>query len=163
MMKTMNRQLSPKGFSLIELIMVIVIISILTVTAVSKWPSGLGEDAAAMEFRRAVRYAQHMAITQQWTSADAAWGIVVSGNKYTVQRADGSEQETSLEYSGRNLLGNSSMTITDGSVYFNGLGEPIYTTDGVWGPAGTPCTSPITFTIGTSTTVRVYQETGYVE
>ncbi len=158
-MKTMIRQLSQKGFSLVELIMVIVIISILAVTAVSKWPSGLGEDAAAMEFRRAVRYAQHMAITQQWTTAGAAWGINVTGDQYTVQRADGSAQETSLEYSNRYLLNDTSMTITDGSVYFNGLGEPIDTT------TGNPLNAPVDFIIGTAPTitVRVYQETGYVE
>lgn len=148
---------STDGFSLIELIMVIVIISILSITAVSKWPGSLNEDAAAMEFRRAVRYAQHMAITQQWTSAGAAWGINVSANRYTVQRADGSEKETSLDYSARYLLNDTTMTIANSSIYFNGLGEPINTATGI------PLAADSFFTIGAATTVRVYQQTGYVE
>ena len=75
---------------MIELIIVIVLIGTLSVVAAVKWPSGMEERAAVMEFKRGVRHAQHYAMTRQYTVPGEAWGILVSGNAYTVKRQDDS-------------------------------------------------------------------------
>ncbi|MCK5322700.1 MAG: type II secretion system protein [Desulfobulbaceae bacterium] len=144
-----NRQ---SGYTLIEIVMVIVILGVLTVVAAVKWPTGMGEDAAVLEFKRAVRYAQHMALTRQYISSGSAWGITVSGNKYTVKRADGSAT-AGADYVNRSLPGDTS--VGPNSVWFNGIGEPI---DG----GGTPLAAQVTFGIGVSSQINVCPETGYV-
>jgi type II secretory pathway pseudopilin PulG len=146
---------------MIELIMVIVLLGILSATVYVKWPTGMEEVAAAKEFKRAVRYAQHKAMTREFTTAGAAWGIVVSGDQYTVQKADSSEQ-AETEFVTRCLNSESKspcdITLTGGPLYFNGLGEPL-------DASGDPITGEMIFTIGASThqkTVKVSPATGYV-
>ncbi len=153
-----NRQ---SGFTLIELVMVIVILGILAATIYARWPVGMEEAAAVKEFRRAVRYAQHKAMTRQFTTAAAAWGIAVSPHQYTLRRADNTES-AEAEYVNRCLNNDCNTSITaigNAFVYFNALGEPIDTATGL------PLTTDTTFTIkaddiGTNVTVR--QRTGYV-
>ncbi len=45
-----------KGFTLIELISIILLLCILAVTAVAKWPKGFDQDAARMEMTMAIRH-----------------------------------------------------------------------------------------------------------
>jgi prepilin-type N-terminal cleavage/methylation domain-containing protein len=157
-----NRQ---SGFTLVELIMIIIILGILSVTAYVKWPVGMEDEAAVKEFRRAVRYAQHKAMTRQYqeTTPGTAWGIEVADNRYTVHRR-GQDCTTNPEtiegcaetdYLARLLLNDDTMTLTGGPVWFNGLGEPIDTT-------GLPLAENKDFTINGTRTVTVAQETGYV-
>lgn len=141
------------GYTLMELVLVIVILGILAVAVAVRWPSGMKEKAAVLEFTRALRYAQHKAITREFISAGKAWGLVVAGNQYTIRRVDNSDQ-AEAEYVNRTLPGN--IGVAAGSVWFNGLGEPIDTGSGL------PLGAPTTFTVGTST-VTVFQETGYAE
>lgn len=145
-----------KGFTLIELIMVMVIISILAVTVAVKWPSGMKEDAARLDFKRAVRYAQHYAMTRQFTTAAAAWGISISNNRYTIRRADNSET-ADPDFTNHALPDNTTITfpLNQGDVWFNGLGEPIDTTGALLGDR--------TFTIGAGSQITVRAGTGYVE
>ena len=151
-----------RGFTLIELIMIIVILGILSAVVYERWPTGMEEAAAVKEFKRAVRYAQHKAMTRQFTSAGKAWGIATTAHQYTVRRADNSEL-AEADYVNRCLNSDCTTTITPASnafVYFNGLGEPIDTTTGI------PLASDTTFTItadGGGTNVIVRQSTGYVE
>lgn len=158
-----SRATRQRGFTVIELILVIVILGILAATIYARWPSGMEETAAVKEFKRAVRYAQHKAMTRQYTTAGAAWGIAASGEQYTVQRADGSEQAES-GYVNRCLNSDEpppcDTHLSAGSLYFNALGEPIDTTTGL------PLTTDTVFTLtadagGTAVTVR--PRTGYVE
>lgn len=152
-----------RGFTLVELIMIIVILGILSAVVYVRWPVGMEEAAAAKEFKRAVRYAQHKAMTRQFTTAAAAWGITVSGNRYTIQRQNGkclppdeseindSDKCAEEEYRNRALNNSGSIPLTTGSVWFNGLGEPL---------GGTA-----SFTIGAAPntqTVTVSPKTGYV-
>ncbi|MBU0728108.1 MAG: type II secretion system GspH family protein [Proteobacteria bacterium] len=146
-----------KAFTMIELVMVILLIGILSTVAVVKWPSGMEEQAAVDEFKRAVRYAQHIAMTRQYTTFDAAWSIIVAGNQYTIRRADNSETATDPldEAYPKKLVGD--ISITAGSVAFNALGEPINALDGA-------LLGVTIFSIGTPPiTVTIYPETGYVE
>lgn len=153
------------GFTLVEMVMIILLMATLSVAVFAKWPVGMDSQAAKLEFIQAVRFAKHMALTRQWSSANAAWGISLSGNKYYIGRAD-SDCQTSCANSGcadelmcnRFLLGNSALTLTPSSgisiVLFNGLGEPI---DG----SGTLLNS-VSFTIAGSEQVTICAETGYV-
>lgn len=150
-----NRQ---RGFTLIELVMVIVLLGILSAVVYERWPTGMEEAAAAKEFKRAVRYAQHKAMTREFTTDAAAWGIVVNPDfSYTVRRAGAGpagELQTEPGYVNRCLNSENpppcAIPITIGSVFFNGLGKP---------------TAATTFTIGSapnSHDVTVNAETGYV-
>ena len=150
------------GFTLIELILIILLLSILSVSVVEKWPTGMGEAAAVKEFKGAVRYAQHKAMTRQFTTAGAAWGIVVNTDfSYTIQRIGGGEV-AEPEYVNRCLNSENpppcSVRLTGGPIYFNGLGEPLDV-------SGNSIAGATTFTVGAapnSQTVTVSPATGYV-
>ena len=145
---------SGKGFTLMELVMVIVIISILAVSAWMAMPrTDLKLAAAVADFRQAARHAHHLAMTREYKGATAAWGISVSGNRYTIRRADGSEN-AEPEYVNQPLSGG--IAISSGAVWFNGLGEPI-------AASGAPLATDTTFTIGQSRTVIIHAQTGYAE
>ena len=155
-----------RGFTLIELVMVIVILGILSAVVYERWPTGMEEEAAAKEFKRAVRYAQHKAMTRQFTTGDA-WGIAVAGNRYTIQRQNANCQLAAVAadpdqcaeetYRNRALNDSGSITLIGPSVWFNGLGEPL-------NAAGAPLTgaNPRTFTVGGSTLLTLCPETGYL-
>lgn len=146
-----------RGFTLIELVMVIVILGILSAVVYERWPVGMEEEAAVKEFRRAIRFAQHVAITQQYTTPQAAWGITVAANNsYSVQRVDGSEIAAMDEYMNRCLNNDCTMSLTAGSVCFNGLGEPIATATGI------PLAAATVFTINGARTVTIAPQTGYI-
>ncbi|HSR35965.1 MAG TPA: type II secretion system protein [Desulfurivibrionaceae bacterium] len=143
---------SQQGFTLTELVLIIVILGILSVVVVEKWPTGMREEAAAKEFKRIFRLAQHKAMTRPFSGAATAWGIVTNGNRYTIQQGAGGPADPA--YQNRCLLDDCDMTLAGPSVWFNGLGEPIDT-------AGTPLSSG-TYLIGGTNRLTFCPETGYL-
>lgn len=152
------------GFTLVELVMIILLLSVLAVTAFVKWPTGMDIEAANLELKQAVRYAQHLAMTRQWTSDNEAWGISVAGNRYYVGRHNGNCQSSCSSdscgeagFCDRYLTGDTSMTlvssIASNEILFNGYGEPIDETGALLGN--------VTFTIGGEGLITVCRETGY--
>ncbi len=154
-----------RGFTVIELIMVIVILSILAVTAYVKWPSGMDTQAAKQEFKQAIHYTQHMAVTRKWISVADAWGIRVSGNRYYVGRLSSNCVSSCSNsgcgesaFCGRALLGNASFTLSsslgNGTLLFNGYGEPIAANGSLAGNT--------VFTLAGTEQLTVCQQTGYI-
>jgi len=142
-----------------ELVMVIVILGILSVSAYMAMPkTNFKLEAAAADFKQAVRHAQQLAITREYTTAAKAWGIQVSANQYTIKRADDSET-AEPEYVSQSLSGD--QTISNGAVWFNGLGEPIDTTSGA--PLAGDTTFIIGDPLGENKTMTVYTQTGFIE
>ncbi len=147
-----------QGFTLIELISIILLIGVISVVATAKWPGNMKEEAAVKEFKRAIRYAQHQAMTRQYiTTSNDAWGMAINGNAYSIKRQVSAENVP--DFTNRNLLDDASITISDpGDLWFNGLGEPIDAT-------GVPLTAPatgITYTIAGTKQLTVCLQTGYV-
>ncbi len=150
---------SPKnhGFTLMELVMIILLIGIISVAAVAKWPTGMADGAALRELKRGIRYAQHIAMTRYSNDA-SAWGIFISSNSYTVRpqnescNATCSDCSASQDFCHRTLLDRSTdiITITDSSIWFNGLGEPL-----------SGAVFPQTISVG-SESLTVCPQTGYV-
>jgi len=144
-----------KGFTLIELVMVIVLLSIMAVSASVKWPSGMKEKAAAFEFKRAVRFAQHLAMTRTYDAA-LPWGIEASGNTYSIRQKGGAMAEDPAGgVFPRTLPGQASFAAAQ-SVWYNGYGEPIDN-------SGAPISAATIFTITGGNQVMVYPQTGYAE
>ncbi len=142
-----------KGFTLIELISIILLVGVISVVATAKWPGDMQEEAAVKEFKRAIRYAQHQAMTRDYITGDA-WGLVVTGNSYSIQRQVGPESVP--DFTNRNLLGDATINISDpGDLWFNGLGEPIDS-------GGTPLGSEMNYTVALTENLTVCPETGYV-
>lgn len=150
-----SRTAAQKGFTIIELVLIIVILGILAVVVVEKWPSGMKEEAGAREFKRLFRLAQHKAITRPFTGTATAWGIVINNNRYTIQQ--GATGPADPEYQNRCLLDDCTMTLTGPAVWFNGLGEPIDST-------GTLLTSGSgrTYIVGGTKLFTLCPETGYI-
>ena len=143
------------GFTLIELVMIIVLLGIISVVAVAQWPTGLDEDAAVREMKQSLRYAQHLAMTRQFQGGATAWGVSLAANTYTLERQGGSTQAPQ-EFVNRYLLGKNSITLTGpATLLFNGLGEPIASD-------ASPLGSPVTYTIAGSRQLSVCPQTGYV-
>ncbi len=141
-----------KGFTLLELVLTIVLVSILAVGATALWRSGMDEEAAAREFKHALRFAQHLAMTREY-NATRPWGVEVgsSGTTYSVRKKGGGyaqDPASSQEYKDRSLPGGASITCP--SLWFDRFGAPI----GI--------SSPLTCTVA-GKSVKIYPETGYVE
>lgn len=159
------------GFTLVELIISMLLIGILSVVVVQRLPTDLNQEAALREFRRAIRLAQHKAMTRQYTTPQAAWGIIAAGNRYTVQRRDANCTITPLppdscaeaDFLSRQLLNDATMTVSNGALWFNGLGEPIDPDGTITGTAGAPLVAATTFTVAATKTVTVSPRTGYVQ
>lgn len=149
------------GFTLIELIMVIVLLTIISVAVAVKWPADMKQTAAKKEFIQAVRTAQHFALTRQWAGPASSWGLTVDDNKYYVGRADANCTSNCINSGcadatlcNRSLLGDATVQLSGNQVLFNGLGEPIDNSGELLGNTG--------FVVAGSLQLTVCAQTGYV-
>ena len=151
------------GFTLVELMLIIVLLAIIVIAVDVKWPSGMAAQAAKMDFKQAVRVAQHMALTRQWSTSASAWSLAVAGNRYFVGRANAGCQVSCANpecaeeaMCNRALLGDPTSTIlpATATLLFNGLGEPINATGALL--------ASTTFTINGTEKLTVCAQTGYV-
>ena|SRR5690348_15244300 len=150
------------GFSLIELVMVIMIISILAVTVFIRWPgTTINIEAQSTELQNDIRYAQALSMTE---GQRFRW-VEISSTTYQIQNGSG----TAI------LLPSGKTTVTLGSgitfgalgnlpnnlVAFDGKGAPYVDTGSPGTALTTAATIPLT-TTGASTTVTITPETGSV-
>ncbi len=147
---------SNSGFTLVELILIIILLGILSVTAYVKWPTGLDNRAAMMEMKRAIRHTQHIAMTRAYSEGNI-WRLAISGDQYTIKNdASGYVPD---EFINRKLLNSSSTTINNSAaitLYFNGLGEPVDS-------LGTAKSASQTLLINNTINLTICPETGFVK
>jgi type II secretory pathway pseudopilin PulG len=115
------------------------------------------EAAAVKEFKRAIRYAQHQAMTRAYVSGDA-WGLMINvDNSYSIRRQL-TLTDTVPAFTNRFLLDDNTITINDitagDGLWFNGLGEPISSAGAAIGP--------LSYIVADSENLTVCPQTGYV-
>ena len=156
-MKTFNN----KGFTLIELIMVILLLAVLTVSVAMLWPKGMKSDTDVYEIKHAIRLAQHIAMTRPYESS-APWGFKVGsgGTTYSILKKGTStyakDPSTGNDMKDIGLRGDNPLSCDSQGIWFDRFGVPLDNT------SLTPISSEFTCTLG-SATITVHPETGYVE
>lgn len=83
---------TPHGFTLLELVMIMVIIGVLAVSAIPRF-TNVDAHVAAQEIVEAIRYAQEMAMVHSGQDVDADGNLdfyrfAITGNTFRVSRAD---------------------------------------------------------------------------
>lgn len=136
------------GFTLIELIMVIVIIGILAFVAITKYPStGISLETAAAMIRSDIRSVQALAMAKH-----ASQTLTFNSSTEYEFPVIGEEGNKSRNFADI-FKGGISLSSIPANITFNSLGEPTATQD-----------DSITITTGsTSKTLTVLQYTGKVE
>lgn len=139
------------GFTLIEVIAVLIILAILTAVAVSR----VGSDQSNLrselnDLKAALRYAQQMAIASDST---VTFGVTVTTSGYTLVRTGGSGSQPLLPGEGSSSHTFKSVSATAGTFNFN-----------EWGglATGSATTTTLTKSGGGAKTINVIGETGYV-
>jgi len=157
----LNSQFGFKGFTFIELIMVIIIVGILAASITYKIGSmKVYSVAAETDILKAnLRYAQYRALSdadKRYGQKDTTWGISLSGSSYTLQKTEEGVHttpnfpgETSSTRYKHNLP--SGISITTGAITYDAYGRP---------------TGNLTITVsgtdGTFETIIVTQNTGFI-
>ena len=137
------------GFTLLEVIAVLVIIAILAVVAVARFTDAGAESAAAANTLKAhLRYAQLRAMGDI-----VPWGISFTGSSYTLER-EGAEAPVNLpgEDGSTKTLENVTINPTDTVTFSPALGRP--------DPAPDP--NGHTISVG-GRTIFITAETGFIE
>ena len=156
-MKTLNN----KGFTLLELVIVILLLAVLSVSVAMLWPRGMKSDADLYEIKHAIRFAQHIAMTRPYDSAHP-WGFEVGagGTTYSILKKGTStyakDPNTGKNMQNIGLKGEATLSCDKQGICFNRFGVPLdYSTL-------SPISSEFTCSIG-GRTITIHPETGYVE
>lgn len=147
-----------RGFTLIELIMVVILIGILAATALPKFSGkdAFAERAFFSDTLNAIRYAQKLAIT---TGCNVQ--VAISSNRYTLTRR-GTSSSTSCAGSTYQLAiphpssGASTYSGSEPGITLTSTVSPFYSY-----PLGT-ASDNVTLTINGTKTIHVIKETGLV-
>lgn len=148
-----------RGFTLIELTLVLLIISIVSTYAVIKFPSGsINISAQANQLMADIRHTQSLAINR-----GQRYRINFNNDRYWISDADGSTLYTHPASSGAVIFLDTGITSssTHGFLVFDGQGKPY--TDALTPGTALAADAVITLTADSETrTVRITPETGRV-
>lgn len=148
-----------QGFTLVELVSVLLLIAILTVVAVDQWPgSAINLSAQVDQLLNDIRYTQSLAMNrgQRYRinfAADHYWITNIDGTVTYPFPVNGATEVT--------LNSGITLTTTDGFLVFDGNGVPYTTTTS----PGTPLAADAVITLsadGTTNTLTISPETGRV-
>lgn len=153
----MTRQIH--GFSLIELILVLLIVSIISTYAVIKFSSGsINISAQADQIMADIRHTESLAINR-----GQRYRINFNNDRYWISNADGSTLYTHPASSSAVIFLDTGITSssTHSFLVFDGQGKPY--TDALTPGTALAADAVITLTAGSETrTVRITPETGRV-
>ena len=168
-MKKIRRN-SKKGFTLVELIVVLVILAILAAMLVPALTGYIDRAKKEKDYQTAsVVYAAAQAvITEQYGLGTLKSGTTITLNDYKTKQGDDAEVDAVIALAGVNLVGGTGDTstnagvvtysftydatthvITSGSVEIRNRGKAVtyyLRADGSWGPTATATTTPSTGT-----------------
>lgn len=150
----------PKGFSLVELLLVVAVLAILAVNVMPKWPAiGLNVNYQAMQVLNDIRYAQALSLT---TGNLYAW-VKLSSNTYAIY----SEGLTPIILPNGDTVATLDANTTFGTltnlpnsyIVFNSTGTPFVTNIAPMTPLASTATIPLVSGSVTST-VQINAVTG---
>lgn len=147
---------SQRGFTLVELVTVLLIISVISVTAIVSWPGdGINLSAQADQLVGDIRYAQSMAMHR-----GQRYRINFASDRYWMSDESGSTTHAHPVAGTSNVMLGAGMSLssTHGSLIFNTAGTP-------YSNSSTPLASTAVLTLSAgseSVTVRVSPQTGRV-
>lgn len=151
---------TPRGFTLVELVLVIVLLGILAVVAIPRLNTGdfdeygyAEEAAAALRYARQVAVARNAAVTAVFGSGAyrIQVGVCPSSGGHLLNPGSGGPWDGSARGRGQAPAG---VTVGSATLFFDGLGRPRYC-DGKF------VSTSISIAIG-SRTITVEAETGHV-
>ncbi len=167
-------QRSPSGFTIFEIIIVLLLMSILAATVLgrSALPEKLDLNAAVEKIRLQLKYAQAEAMKR----SDTVWGMRCNDNQYWLFRdLDPNNSANQLRLPGADYLGSSNavnaanmgVIVSGFLVYFDRLGKPYSSYTSYTNPASNaPLANTLTITItgaGDTRTITITPETGLVQ
>jgi prepilin-type N-terminal cleavage/methylation domain-containing protein len=158
----------PSGFSILELVVVLLLMSILAATLIGRsvTSSDLDLNSATDKIRNQLRYAQAQAMKRANTT-DPYWGIKSLGGQYWLFQGDNPDlaaKEVRVpggDYPGAGNRINEAdlgVTVSDFTVFFDRIGKP-------YSPNATAAlanTLTITVAAGESRTITITPETGLI-
>lgn len=146
-----NYKLNHNGFTLVELIVVILIIGILSISIAPRFfgVSSYEDRKVTDELLSALRYTQQMAMNR-----GGGIQLVLTANNFTVQRSGGGDLRSPDGLIPYTKEFPKNVNPTPATVRFNALGQPITL-------LGVPLTVDTSLTINATKTITIRANTGY--
>jgi prepilin-type N-terminal cleavage/methylation domain-containing protein len=142
-----------KGFTLIEIIVVLIIISVITAIAVGRMNFNVNLPAETDKFKSNLRYAQHIALSSDQNNM---WSVTVTDHSYSLTRTN-STNSVNIPFPGGG--GDSTINFPGG---VNSGGTSTVINFDRWGsPGNTTITIPMTDGIATNV-ITVTKRTGFI-
>ncbi|WP_045216573.1 type II secretion system protein [Desulfonatronovibrio magnus] len=145
---------SCKGFTLLEVVAVLIILGIIAAVAVSRYQdTGADDLAAANTLKAHLRYAQLRAMGDI-----VAWGIEIEANKYTLVRDNGSVPNLPGENSAENNDLDATLSPQDTIMFSAARGRPY-----LEGSDPENFSNPYDISVGNTQTITITPETGFIQ
>lgn len=154
---------NPNGFTVIEIIAVLIIMAVIVVVTVTRYTSQTYYDVTAETaiLKANLRYAQFRAISDAditYGGRNSTWGVALSGSSYTLQHNGNTATINFPEESSPTHTLPSGISVTSSTLTYDISGMPV---DSSLAPVGN---ISITITDGTSSqTITVLQKTGFIQ